>query len=203
MNESLKKIIESLLKLWIKTRCKKIDRIEVVLKYLNNEIFRGKLPSIKVVAEKINLNDIYIDYAEIESAPINIEINLQKRYLNIKNDFTIEGNIRLDEECLRKILFHKSWKWIGVLLTKELIGVEKLQSISIEDDFIHIIGTDKTENCNKEIKLTVKANSGKLIILDTKSLKNLTLPMEDAIYIHEASVKSGMLLITANSIIKT
>ena len=195
-------LIESGLEFWIKQQCKKIDHLSISIdgKILN--ILRGKIDCVKVVAEKINFQDILISNANIKTSAMKVKLGTNNSTKKIKlSEFSIQGSLILSSSDINSIICSKSWVNINRLISNKLLDNSSIQSVNISDNLLSIV--HRGSNKSSAIKsFQVSCNSSSIALKDPASKNNVILPMDESVKIIEANIDKTYLRISLETIIK-
>ena len=197
------KIIQIGLELWLRKQCISIGKIKLKLYGSAIQILSVQLTSAKIEACNVNFKDLPLDYVEVESGPLKVNINLSSKAqkISLKEKFKIKGSVSLTSDGLNKMFLTEEWRWIKKWLGENLLNATTINDLSIEENFLKLTGhAEKGQGITIQ-KFLIRASSGNIFFksIDTTREKIAILPMDPSIYIENAIFKEGKLIITGNS----
>ncbi len=200
-NDPFIRAIEIGLKSWIRSKCKSLGTLTLVLRGSSLELLRGRLLGLKIVANKVNFQGLYFHRASLESGPIQIKFNLSLngKKVNLANNFELNGSLSLKGNDLSRTLISDKWKWLGDLLADQLLGIKSLENLIITNDMLEIEGKDPKGKEQRKEKFRVDAFKGNLRIKPLNNEGIVLLPMDPSIQIDNAKLLDGELLITGRA----
>ncbi len=199
------KIIEKGLQLWLRSKCEAVNDISLELNGSTTELLRGRLESIKVIAEEIIFNRLPIENIKLESKDLNIRFNIfnSNERLVLKESFEVKGTVSFRGSELNKILLNGPWSWLGDWLAKELMDSIKLNEFKLEDEslLLEVITENQTEKISASFSISAK--KGRLFFKRNGQENEVYLPMDQSIIISDVILNGGLIYITGKSIVKT
>ncbi len=195
----LAKFLEQCVRLLILKECKKINNLKINIISSSANIIKGEIQKINISAENINYKDLLFDKLELEGDNIKIIFKLTNKELYFKKNPLIKFRISLSQKSLKAILFSNSWNWISEVISNEVLNQEKLEDIEIINDELLIKASEKNINKNKEEKINIKAEKGKLHLRKKTNKKSIQIPIEDKIFIENIYIENNLINIIANS----
>ena len=195
----LAKLLEQCVRILILKECKKINNLKINIISNSAEIIKGEIQKINILAEDINYKDLLFDKLELEGDNIKIIFKLTNKQLYIKKNPIIKFKISLSQKSLKAILFSKSWYWICELLSNEVLNQGKLEDIEIINDELLIKVSEKNITANKEEKINIYTESGKIYLRMKNKEKSIQIPIEDKIFIEHIYIENYLINIIANS----
>ncbi len=200
ISTSLVQLIETGLKLWIKSKCSFASQIELKINASILELISGKIKGASLTAKDIEFQKIYISNLSLISDRINIKLSLLKNKdkINIENQFKIKGFIALRGEKLYTTITSTKWNFLRNLIETKLLKSKKLDSIWIKGDKI-VITTKRKESNSNEYQFDVKANSETIHIYNKDSEVEALIPMDKEIKVKNVNIDSGDLIISGES----
>tara|TARA_Y100001968_G_scaffold330294_1_gene381739 strand:+ start:7446 stop:8063 length:618 start_codon:yes stop_codon:yes gene_type:complete len=202
MKNPLIKIVENCLKVWILTRCKRVGSIKVDIKELNYRIFNSRISNINVISKDVDFNKLPIKYLDLKCQSIEIKLDLSKRKIVIKDNFTIEGNIHLHGSSLIHALNNSKWNWLSKKIALELLEKDYISSIKINKNILELEGQSSGQDEIAINSFKISANSGKINLEATDSSNNYQIPMEDSIYIEQSQILDGLIMLKGHAEVK-
>ena len=195
----LAKFLEEGIKILIKKECKQIEEIKIDIIASSIQIIKGIIQKITIVAKDINYKDLLFDEIKLESNNIKIIFRIKNKEITFKNNFKIKFQISLSENALRSVLMYSHWKWIGKMISREVLNEDRLENIKIKNDQIIVKSIKGKETINHQERLDLKVEKGKLFLENKKFDKSIKIPMEDKIHIKNAIIENNLIVIFANS----
>ena len=194
----LARFLEKCIRILLIKECKKISNLKIDIISSSNQIIRGEIQKITIIAEYINYKDLLFDTFDLEAKHLKINFQLTNRELYFKESSLVKFKIALSQSSLRTILLSNSWNWIGNMISKELSNQEKLEDIKIRDDQL-LIKSSKNNIFNQGEKINIKLEKGKVYLENKIYNKIIQIPIEDKIYIEKIYIENNLLNIFANS----
>ena len=195
----LAKLLEKGIKILIKKECKKIGKIKIDIIASSIQILKGIIQKIHIIAQDINYKDLLFDEIELEANEVKIIFKLSNNKLKLKNNFIIKFKILLSENSLKRILLSNNWKLVGDMISKGILNKYELEDIKIRDSQILIKASKGKESINKEEKIFIRAEKGKLYLENKAYNKSIRIPFEDKVCIKDVKIKNNLINIFGNS----
>ena len=195
----LAKLLEQCVRILILRECKKINNLKINIISSSANIIKGEIQKINIFAENINYKDLLLDKLEVEADNIKIIFKLTNKELYFKKNPIIKFKISLSQKSLKAILFSNSWDWISEVISNEVLNQEKLEDIEIINDELLIKASEKNITKNKEEKLNIKTEKGKIYLQKKTNTKSIQIPIEDKIFIENIHIENNLINIIANS----
>ncbi len=196
------KIISNSLKLWIRSQCKSLGDIKIDINSSIFELVQGKIKGVEIIASQVDFKGLYIHSSQLKSNPLKVNLSLvSKSIVRIEKEFGIKGNISLDEDGIRKIIFSKQWLWLKAWLSKNLLRQEEIYNLLIKDNYLELHYTPKDKQTIVVEKFSIKADSNTLSFKNINKGSDILLPMDTSIQIEAAKLSNGLLVITGNAIV--
>ena len=195
----LAKFLEEAIKILIKKECKQIEKVKIDIIASSIQIIKGIIQKITITAKDINYKDLLFDEIKLESNNIKIIFKIKNKEIKFKNNFKIKFQISLSENSLNNVLMSPHWKWIGNMISREILNEDRLEDLNIKNDQILVKVIKEKETINHKEKLDLKVEEGKLYLENKNRDKSIKIPMEDEIYIKNAIIENNLIVIFANS----
>ena len=195
----LAKLLEQCVRILILKECKKINSLKINIISSSANIIKGEIQKINIFAENINYKDLLFDKLEVEADNIKIIFKLTNKELYFKKNPIIKFKISLSQKSLKGILFSDSWYWISEVISNEVLNQEKLEDIEIINDELLIKASEKNSTNNKEQKIDIKTEKGKIYLRNKNNKKSIQIPIEDKIFIENIYIENNLINIIANS----
>tara|TARA_Y100001968_G_C19275099_1_gene676294 strand:- start:251 stop:886 length:636 start_codon:yes stop_codon:yes gene_type:complete len=196
------KLIETGIKLWIKSKCNAISEIKLYLNTSTKELLKGTISSIDFEAEKVNLKDIIINKVLIKTDHVEISSNFLTSKVSFRNEIKVNLMLIVSEESLEKTLLSDQWNWLGDLICNNLTQIDHIQRLNIIENKLELYGESSCLPRRNKGYLTLSVNSGKLVLINEETNKNFTIPMEESIYITKAYLNNKYITVYADAKIK-
>ena len=194
----LAKLLEKGIKILIRNECNRIGSIQINIYASSLQIIKGLIKKIYIIGKNINYKDLLFDKIELEANEVKINLKLINKELKFKNDFSTNFTISLSEESLKKTLLSNNWKWIGSMISKEILSQDKLEDIKIKNSQI-LIKASKDNNTIEEANIDIKILNGKIYLKSKKYNKTFMIPIEDKIYVKNIIIHNNLIVISAIS----
>ena len=195
----LPKFLEEAIKILIKKKCKKIEKVKIDIIASSIQIIKGIIQKITITAKDINYKDLLFDEIKLESNNIKIIFKIKNKEITFKNNFKIKFQISLSENSLKTVLMSPDWEWIGNMISRDILNEDRLEDLNIKNDQILVKVIKEKETINHQEKLDLKVEEGKLYLENKNRDKSIKIPMEDEIYIKNAIIENNLIVIFANS----
>ena len=195
----LAKLLEQCVRILILKECKKINNLKINIISSSAKIIKGEIQKINICAENINYKDLLFDKLEVEADNIKIIFKLTNKELYFKKNPIIKFKISLSQKSLKAILFSNSWDWISELISNEVLNQKQLEDIEIINDELLIKASEKNITKNKEEKINIKTEKGKIYLRKKSNKKSIQIPIEDKIFIENIYIENNLINIIANS----
>tara|TARA_Y100001968_G_scaffold151077_1_gene138265 strand:- start:1026 stop:1658 length:633 start_codon:yes stop_codon:yes gene_type:complete len=193
------KLLEKCVKILIINECKKIKNIKVGIISSANQIIKGKIQKISIIAEDINYKDILFDEFELEANDLEINFKLINKKLNFRNDPIVKFKILLSQSSLKTILFSNNWNFIVNLISKEILNQCILEDLNIKNDQLLIKAYNEKINPNYINKIEIKTYKGKIYLKNISNSRTILLPIEEKVYIEKINIENNIINIFGNS----
>ena len=204
-NNSIKKnrlleIVANGIELWIRSRVKSIEDIQIELQGSIFGILRGQLLGINFYATKANFQGLNFCEARLQTGRINIQIDFSKKSkLTLKNDFNVFGKVNIEGKSLENNLLDDSWKWLGEWICIELMGKSELISIEFLQNKIKLKAFIKDLGEIVDRRFKISNHEGSILIYNEEYSLKAILPMDQSIFIDKAYIANYNLIIEGNS----
>ena len=195
----LAKLLEQCVRILILKECKKINNLKINIISSSANIIKGEIEKINIFAENINYKELLFDQLELEGNNIKIIFNLTHKELYFKKNPIIKFKISLSQKSLKAILFSNGWYWISKVISNEFLNQEKLEDIEIINDALLIKASEKDITKNKEEKINIKTEKGKIYLRKKSNKKSIQIPIEDKIFIENIYIENNLINIIGNS----
>ncbi len=195
----LAKLLEQCIRILLIKECKNINKLKIDIISNSNQIIKGEIKKIQIIAEDINYKDLLFDKVELESNDLKIKFNLINKAMYFKNNPIVKLKISLSQGPLRRVLLSSKWDWIGNLISKEILNQDTLEDIKIKNNQFLILSSKKHNAIGKEEPINIKAYRGGIYLENKNYNKTIQIPIEDKIYIENAYIENNIISIIVNS----
>ncbi len=199
----LLRFIEAGLKLWVKSQCKSIEKLDLKLEGATLRILRGEIDSVKISAKKINFRNIFIEEIDVVSGPITIALNfsIYNPSILLKDSFIINSKLSLQEIDLNNTINSSEWNWMNNWFAENLLDGNTYNNIFIKNGKLGInyLNTEKNSSAIKYLSLETASRTIKLT--DPTSASNVLLPMDPAICIENIELYNDSVFIQLSSVV--
>ncbi len=193
------KLLEQSIKILLIKECKEIRNIRVDIISSSRQIIQGRIQKINIMAEDINYKDLFFDEFELEVNSLEIRFKMNRKELDFINNPIIKFKISLSQNSLIKVLFSSKWNWIRNLISKELLNQKELEDLRIRNDHLLIKVYKKNTITDQEEQINIKSREGKIYLENKKHNKSIQIPIEDKIYVRNATIENNLINIYADS----
>ncbi len=197
----LAKLLEKGIRILLLRECKRISNVKIDIISSSNQIIRGEIQRITIIAEDINYKDLLFDKVVLEANHLRINFKLTNKELSFINNPIIKFNISLSQNSLRTVLLSDNWNWIGNMISKEILDRERLEDIEISNGQLLMKAYDKNITTNQGEQINIKIEEGKVYLKNKNDNKTIQVPIEDKIYIENVYIENSLINIFANSTI--
>ena len=143
----------------------------------------------------MNFDGLPLQHAQLNSGPVSVKVNFIKpaQAIQLEEAFRIEGNVTMTGKELNQALLSERWRWLGDLLSEELMGLRPLGGLRIDNDTLELQAEVIAQSLPVVQRFSLKAESGTLQIRRLEGTGQTNLPMDPAIHIEKAVLASGLL----------
>ena len=195
----LVKILERVIRVLLIKTCKKIGTLKIDIVSSSAQIIKGEIQKINLIAEDINYKDLLFDGFELEANHFNLNYNSTNKKLYFKNNPKIKFKISISQNSLREILLSDNWNWIENMIRKEILNHEKLEDIRIKNGKLLMKTFEKNIIKNQGKQINIKAERGRIYLLNKNFEKSIQIPIEEKIYIDNVKIENDLINIFGNS----
>ena len=193
----LARLLEKGVEIFIRKKCKKIKKININIIASTNQIFKGIIDHVNLIAEEVNYQDLVFDKIELEASEVKFKLKINKKDLEIKNNLIINFKLSLSEKSIKKILFSKHWNWIQAIISKNILDEEKLEDIKIKGEQMELKSIRNKHIRIEKVNFILK--NGNLYLASKNNKKSIIIPIEDKVDINNIYIKNDSINILANS----
>ncbi len=195
----LTKLLEKSIKILLMKECQKIGNLTVDIISNSTQIIQGKIQKINIIAEGVNYKDLLFDEFALEANSLEIRFKIANRELSFTNNPIIKFKISLSQNSLKTVLFYNKWKWIGDLISKEILNKKKLEDIKIVNDYLLMEVSEKNSLFKQEEKVNIRLDAGKVYLENKIQSKTMHIPIENKIYFESVTIENNLINIFATS----
>ena len=199
----LLQLISNGLQIWIRGQCDQVGELKLSLKGSAFQLLRGKLDAVLLTARKVSFQKLPLLRVELQSGVLQAHINPSNpgQPLQLDHSFEIDGEVVLNGTDLNRALATDRWRWLGDLLSEQLIGITPLRSLTIDNDLLELQAAGVTTQDPVKARFRLKAAEGTIEITHLETSKSFLLPMDPGINIHDAHLKAGQLILQGKAIV--
>ena len=204
MSDPLLQLISAALRLWIRSRCEKIDSLELHLQGSSFGLMRGRLAGASLLARNIRFDGLPLQVAELSSGPIQVDLKLLQpgRMLAVHDPFQIRGTVTMSGLELSDALLSPRWRGLGDWMAERLMGLTPLRSLEIDNDVIELQASVVGHRDPVRRRFQLRADQGTVVFSTAGDGVGTTpLPMDPAIRITDARLGSGLLCLEGHATI--
>ena len=195
----LAKLLEKGIRILLIKECKNIRNIKIDIISSSNQIIKGEIQKINIIAEDINFKNLLFDKVELKAIHIKINFNMMSKKLCFKNDPLIKFKISLSQNSLEKVLLSNDWNYIGNIICKEILSQVKLENIKIKNNQLIIKSNNENSTIKDEEQIEIKTDKGKIYFKNNNNNKTIIVPIEEKIYIENVNIENNLINIFGNS----
>ena len=203
INNPILKIISIALEMWAKSKCQQIEDINIRINGSISEIMRGELASVKLIATKINFQDIYIQEIKLSSGKITIKSDnlLKRKIITSSNSFKLEGKLSFSETNINQIINSERWEWTNKWLSENLLNQSNDYSIFLEDKGLLIKSVNPKSKDVKEDNLNISISNNSLLFENKEKDLYQLLPMDPNIKFNSINLSRSKIEVYFNSLV--
>ncbi|ABM72383.1 Hypothetical protein P9515_11761 [Prochlorococcus marinus str. MIT 9515] len=186
--------IKFVIKSWLKSVCTRIE-IHSLNLILNKNSF-GKIDAIKLVAENIIYEGLYINKIIIKIFDCNLKFNY-RNHLVYSEDLIINSFLTIDARSLENTFFSKKCKNLRKKIEKALIKSGFISNIFIINNLINCnYNTNKLSN---QIFLLLYLKENLIFLEDIKNKNKIFLPLDKNIKVNYCNIKNEVINVDLSS----
>ena len=136
----LLQLLSNGLQLWIRSQCDDVGELKLNLQGSALQLLRGKLDGVSLTARKVSFQKLPLLRAELKTGALRAHINPSHpgQPIQLSHPFNIDGEVVLSGTDLNRALANDRWRWLGDLLSEQLMGLTPLRALSIDDDLLEL-----------------------------------------------------------------
>ena len=115
--------------------------------------------------------------------------------MQLEEPFLISGEVVLSGVELNQALASDRWRWLGDLLSEQLMGLTPLRSLTIYNDILKLTAEVITGKDPVHRSFRLNAEQGRIRVDHCDAEGGMLIPMDPAIQIEEARLQAGQLLL--------
>ena len=199
----LLQLLSNGLQLWIRSQCDEVGELKLNLKGSAMQLLRGKLDGVSLTARKVSFQKLPLMRAELKTGALRAHINPSQpgQPIQLSHPFNIEGEVVLSGADLNRALACDRWRWLGDLLSEQLMGLTPLRALSIDDDLLELQAAVIATQDPVRARFGLQASEGTIQITHLETGKTFLLPMDPGIHIQNVHLKAGQLILEGKAII--
>ena len=199
----LLQLLSNGLQIWIRSQCDEVGELQLNLQGSALQLLRGKLEGVSLTARKVSFQKLPLLRAELKTSALRAHINPSQpgQPIQLSHPFHIDGEVVLSGSDLNRALASDRWRWLGDLLSEQLMGLTPLQSLSINNDRLELQAAVIATQDPACAQFGVQAANGTLQITHLETGKSFLMPMDPGIQIQNAHLKAGQLILQGKAIV--
>lgn len=199
----LLQLLSNGLQLWIRSQCDEVGELKLNLKGSAMQLLRGKLDGVSLTARKVSFQKLPLMRAELKTGALRAHINPSQpgQPIQLSHPFNIDGEVVISGADLNRALATDRWRWLGDLLSEQLMGLTPLRALSIDDDLLELQAAVIATQDPVRARFGLQASDGTIEITHLEKGKSFLLPMDAGIHIQNAHLKAGQLILKGKAII--
>ena len=199
----LLQLLSNGLQLWIRSQCDEVGELKLNLKGSAMQLLRGKLDGVSLTARKVSFQKLPLLRAELKTGALRAHINPSQpgQPIQLSHPFNIDGEVVISGADLNRALATDRWRWLGDLLSEQLMGLTPLRALSIDDDLLELQAAVIATQDPVRARFGLQASEGTIQITHLEKGKSFLLPMDPGIDIQNAHLKAGQLILEGKAII--
>ena len=194
-------LLASGLQRWVRNQCDSVDELNLALQGSAIELLRGRLKGVSLEARRVSFEQLPLLRAELQSGELKtiFRPGQPNQPLQLKDPFSIEGEVVLSGTDLNKALATDRWRWLADLLAEQLMGLTPLRSLAIDNDRLVLTADVITGKDPVQRSFSLCADQGTIRVNHCDAEGELLLPMDSSIKIIDARLQGGQLVIQGNA----
>ncbi len=199
-------LLETGLTYWIRSKCKSIGSLKVIIKGLSVGFPNNQVSDISLIAKEVNFKDIHFEQLNINAELIKVKLNLinrSKGFLSIKDDFNIEGRLSMSSKDINLVLSSLTWFSLKEWIISSFFSQQTNVNSRIKNNLLILQAFDSNNKKNLEEKIfSLQSKSGNLLFRDINSGYERDLPIDDSIFIKDTYFSNDTLNFLIESTVK-
>ena len=120
----LLQLLSNGLQLWIRSQCDDVGELKLTLQGSALQLLRGKLDGVSLTARKVSFQKLPLLRAELKTGALRAHINPSHpgQPIQLSHPFNIDGEVVLSGTDLNRAFASDRWRWLGDLLSEQLMG---------------------------------------------------------------------------------
>ena len=194
-------ILASGLQRWIRSQCDSVDELNLALQGSAIELLRGRLKGVSLEARRVSFDQLPLMRVELQSGALKTVFRpgQPNQPVQLKDPFSIEGEVVLGGTDLNKALATDRWRWLADLLAEQLMGLTPLRSLAIDNDRLVLTADVITGKDPVQRSFSLSADRGTIRLNHCDAEGQFFLPMDESITIDDARLQAGQLVIKGNA----
>ena len=197
-------LLASGLQRWVRNQCDSVGELNLALQGSAIELLRGRLKGVSLEARRVSFEKMPLLRAELQSGELKtiFRPGQPNQPLQLKDPFSIEGEVVLSGTDLNKALATDRWRWLADLLAEQLMGLTPLRSLAIDNDRLVLTADVITGKDPVQRSFSICADRGTIRVNHCDAEGELLLPMDSSIKIIDARLQGGQLVIKGNATVQ-
>ncbi len=197
-------LLASGLQRWVRNKCDSVGELNLALQGSAIELLRGRLKGVSLEARRVSFEQLPLLRAELQSGELKtiFRPGQPNQPLQLKDPFSIEGEVVLSGTDLNKALATDRWRWLADLLAEQLMGLTPLRSLAIDNDRLVLTADVITGKDPVQRSFSLCADRGTIRVNHCDAEGELLLPMDSSIKIIDARLQGGQLVIKGNATVQ-
>ena len=190
------------LELWLRQRCQAVGELEIHLEGSIGEVLRGHLQGVRLRAREVVFQNLSLDRVELRSGAIQVRVGglLRGQSLRLEHPFRIRGSVRFTGDGLSRSLTTPEWQALGDQLCEQLMGVTPLESVHLQGESLILRAQALHGVAQVETRMVLTPEGLEVRPLDGRP--PLPLPMDSAIQLERAEVRSGRMELAGEALVQ-
>ena len=197
-------LLASGLQRWVRSQCDSVDELNLALQGSAVELLRGRLKGVSLEARRVSFDQLPLMRAELQSGELKtlFRPGQPSQPVQLKEPFTIGGEVVLSGTDLNKALATDRWRWLADLLAEKLMGLSPLRSLEIDNDRLVLTAEVITGTKPVQGSFHLCADQGTIRLNNWKAEGKFLLPMDPSIRINDARLQGGQLVIKGDATVQ-
>lgn len=190
------------LELWLRRQCQAVHELDLQLEGSMAQLLRGHLQGVRLRARGVEYQNLSLEQVELRSDAIQVRLSgvLRGQSLRLEHPFRVRGSVVLTGEGLSRSLARPQWRGLGDQLGEGLLGVTPLAGVKLREEIMILWASPPQGQAEVEARMALTAEG-----LEVRPLTGgapLPLPMDPAIRLERADVRSGRMELVGEALVR-
>ena len=190
-------LLASGLQRWIRSQCDSVEDLNLSLQGSAFALLKGHLKGVTLQAKHVQFQQLPLVRAELQSGELKASLRPGQptQPVQFEEPFLVSGEVVLSGVELNQALASDRWRWLGDLLSEQLMGLTPLRSLTIDNDILKLTADVITGKDPVRRSFRLYAEQGTIRVDHCDAEGGMLIPMDPAIQIEEVRLKAGQLVL--------